>query len=356
MPNYSRHDATKDGLATIIVTLMLIPQSLAYAMVAGLPPVVGLYASILPLIAYTLLGTSKTLAVGPVAVISLMTAEAVAPLFEMGSQGYITAAATLAFLSGIVLFLMSVLRLGFLTTFLSHPVLSGFMTASGILISIGQFKHILGVPLHGENVIQRLTNLILALPQTNFYTLLIGVSCLIALIYARKSLRPHLIKLGLSSELAGLTTSLALFLWRTSRPHIAVVGLIEGTQHFRNILRFNVIQSKTVLSLRIDESLYFANARYLEDQIPEYLEQYPQTQDLVLMLSGVNMVDASALESLMLIHDRLNESNIQLHLSEVKGPVMDNIHKSNFFERFKGKVYVSQYEAMADLDRSIFNH
>ncbi|MFV8422841.1 SulP family inorganic anion transporter [Vibrio parahaemolyticus] len=560
LPDYSRHDATKDGLAAIIVTLMLIPQSLAYAMVAGLPPVVGLYASILPLIAYTLLGTSKTLAVGPVAVISLMTAEAVAPLFETGSQGYITAAATLAFLSGIVLLLMSVLRLGFLTTFLSHPVLSGFMTASGILISIGQFKHILGVPLHGENVIERLTNLILALPETNFYTLLIGTSCLIALIYARKNLKTSLIKLGLSSELAshvtklapvmvmilsivlvavfdldkkgvsvvgqipsglpsfslpsldlaligdlfpaaillsiigfvesasvgqtlaakrrqriepnqelialsganiasainggfpvtgglsrsvvnydagaetplagtftaigigitvlyftplftylphavlaatiivavsalidvkaiihtwksaksdaiamfltiigvlafnveigvlaGLATSLALFLWRTSRPHIAVVGLIEGTQHFRNILRFNVIQSKTVLSLRIDESLYFANARYLEDQIPEYLEQYPQIQHLVLMLSGVNMVDASALESLTLIHDRLKESEIQLHLSEVKGPVMDDILKSDFFEHLKGKVYISHYEAMADLDSSICN-
>ncbi|SHE78987.1 STAS domain-containing protein [Vibrio gazogenes] len=151
----------------------------------------------------------------------------------------------------------------------------------------------------------------------------------------------------------GLASSLALFLWRTSRPHIAVVGLIEGTQHFRNIHRFNVIQSKTVLSLRIDESLYFANARYLEDQIPEYMEQYPQTQHLVLMLSGVNMIDASALESLTLIHDRLKESEIQLHLSEVKGPIMDDMQKSDFFEHFKGKVYISQYEAMADLDSSV---
>ncbi|WP_321284931.1 sulfate permease [uncultured Vibrio sp.] len=558
LPGYTRHDATKDSLAAVIVTLMLIPQSLAYAMVAGLPPVTGLYASILPLIAYTILGTSKTLAVGPVAVVSLMTAESISPLFEIGSQGYISAATTLAFLSGVVLLLMSVLRLGFLTTFLSHPVLSGFMTASGILITIGQVKHILGVPLHGENVIQRLIELILAIPQANLPTTLIGVSCLIALIYSRRSLKPGLIKSGLSpilaghitklapvffmilsiglvawfgldkkgvsvvgqiprglpgfslplldlelirellpyailisiigfvesasvgqtlaakrrqriepnqelialsganivsslnggfpvtgglsrsvvnydagaetplagtftaigigitvlyftplftylpnavlaatiivavsslidikaiihtwksarsdaiamlltivgvlafnveiGVLAGLFSSLALFLWRTSRPHIAIVGLIEGTHHFRNIHRFNVLQSETVLSLRFDESLYFANARYLEDKIPEYLEQYPQTQHLVLMLSGVNMVDASALESLALIHNRLKETNIQMHLSEVKGPVMDQIDRSDFIEHFKGKIFLSQFDAINELDSAL---
>lgn len=559
LPTYSRQDATKDGLAAIIVTLMLIPQSLAYAMVAGLPPVNGLYASILPLIAYTLLGTSKTLAVGPVAVISLMTAEAVSPLFESGSEGYIVAAATLAFLSGVVLFLMSLFRLGFLTTFLSHPVLSGFMTASGILIAIGQFKHILGVSLHGENVIQQIFNLLLSVPNANPYTLAVGISCLVALIWARRSLKPRLVKLGVSSVLAGhltklapvmimllsilivylfgladkgvsvvgqvpsglpnfslpsldikiigdllpaaillsiigfvesasvgqtlaakrrqriypnqelvalsganiasainggfpvtgglsrsvvnfdagaetplagaltaigigitvlfftpvftflphavlaatiivavsalidikaiahtwksaksdavamlltivgvlafnvevgivagLSASLALFLWRTSRPHIAIVGLIEGTEHFRNIKRFKVIQSKTVLTLRIDESLYFANARYLEDKIPEYLELYPQTQHLVLMLSGVNMVDVSALESLALIHDRLLESGIQMHLSEVKGPVMDEIQNSDFLaHHFKGIIYISQYQALSELDSAL---
>lgn len=560
LPDYSRQDAIKDGLAAIIVTLMLIPQSLAFAMVAGLPPVTGLYASILPLVAYTLLGTSKTLAVGPVAVISLMTAEAVSPLFASGSEGYITAAATLAFLSGVVLFLMSVFRLGFLTTFLSHPVLSGFMTASGILISIGQFKHIMGVSLHGENALERLINLMLAIPQTNIYTLIIGIASLAALIYARRSLKANLIRLGLSESLAahatklapvvmmllsiavvalfgldnkgvsvvgdipsglpsfaipsldpglivdllpaaillsligfvesasvgqalaakrkerispnqelialsganvasalhggfpvtgglsrsvvnydagaetplagtftaigigitvlyftplftylphavlaatiivavsalidvkailhtwksaksdaiamfltiigvlafnveigvlaGLASSLALLLWRTSRPHIAVVGLIAGTEHFRNIYRFNVVQSKTVLSLRIDESLYFANARYLEDKIPEYIEQFPHTKHLVLMLSGVNMVDTSALESLELINDRLHESGIELHFSEIKGPVMDDMQKSDFFSHFKGRIYISHYEAMADLDSSVLS-
>lgn len=100
LPEYTRQAASKDGVAAIIVTLMLVPQSLAYAIVAGLPPVYGLYASILPLVAYTLLGTSKTLAVGPVAVISLMTAEAIAPLHDVGTHAYVTAAATLAFYLG----------------------------------------------------------------------------------------------------------------------------------------------------------------------------------------------------------------------------------------------------------------
>jgi SulP family sulfate permease len=558
LPGYSRYDAAKDGVAAIIVTLMLIPQSLAYAMIAGLPPVMGLYASILPLVAYTILGTSKTLAVGPVAVISLMTAESISPLYIPGSEGYIIAAATLAFLCGVILLLMSIFRLGFLTTFLSHPVLSGFMTASGILIAIGQFKHILGVPLLGENVVEQISNLILALPNSNPYTFCLGALSLAALVFTRRSLKRLLLKLGVSRSLAGhaaklgpvvvmllsigavslfaltekgvsvvgqvptglpgfvppqldmglisallpsailisvigfvesasvgqtlaakrrqrilpnqelvalsganiasafnggfpvtgglsrsvvnydagaqtplagtltalgigitvvyftplfiylphavlaatiivavsalidigvlihtwkssksdaaamlLTvigvllfnvetgilaggsSSLALFLWRTSRPHIAIVGLLEGTQHFRNIHRFNVLQSKTVLTLRIDESLYFANSRYLEDRIPEYLEQYPDTRHLVLMLSGVNMVDTSALESLALIHDRLIEAEIQMHLSEVKGPVMDELQKFDFLNYFQGNIYITQYDAFIDLDKTM---
>jgi len=126
--HYDRTAAAKDGLAALIVTLMLIPQSLAYAMLAGLPPVTGLYASMLPLIAYTLFGTSRTLAVGPVAVVSLMTAAALGPLFAVGSAEYAGAAMLLAMLSGAVLLAMAVLRLGFLANFLSQPVISGFIT------------------------------------------------------------------------------------------------------------------------------------------------------------------------------------------------------------------------------------
>ena len=130
---YDRATLTSDGLAALIVTIMLIPQSLAYAMLAGLPPVVGLYASILPLVAYALFGTSRTLAVGPVAVVSLLTATAVGSVAEPGTPEYLGAAITLALLSGLMLTVMGVLRLGLVANLLSHPVISGFITASGIL-------------------------------------------------------------------------------------------------------------------------------------------------------------------------------------------------------------------------------
>ena len=133
---------TNDLVAAVIITIMLIPQSLAYALLAGLPPVVGLYASILPLVAYALFGTSRTLAVGPVAVLSLMTASAAGTVAAQGTAEYVEAAITLAALSGIMLAVLGFLRLGFLANLLSHPVISGFITASGVLIATSQIKHI----------------------------------------------------------------------------------------------------------------------------------------------------------------------------------------------------------------------
>jgi len=118
----------------------------------------------------------------------------------------------------------------------------------------------------------------------------------------------------------------------------------------RNIERFNVIQSDTVLSLRVDESLYFPNARYLEERIIELMVDYPDCQHLVLMCSGVNLIDASALDSLEAIAERLTAAQVQLHLSEVKGPVMDQLRRSDFLNEFGGQVFVSQYAAMQALD------
>ena len=142
---YRRADALSDGMAALIVTVMLIPQSLAYAMLAGLPAEVGLYASMLPLLGYALFGSSRTLAVGPVAVASLMTAAAVSKVAESGTDQYLAAAVILALLSGVMLSAMALLRLGWIANLLSHPVISGFITASGILIAASQIKHILGV-------------------------------------------------------------------------------------------------------------------------------------------------------------------------------------------------------------------
>lgn len=142
---YDRNAFSKDMIAAVIVTIMLIPQSLAYALLAGLPPEAGIYASIAPIILYAIFGTSRALAVGPVAVVSLLTASAVGQVAEAGTAGYAVAALTLAFLSGAFLVLLGVLRLGFLANFLSHPVIAGFITASGILIAFSQLKHLLGV-------------------------------------------------------------------------------------------------------------------------------------------------------------------------------------------------------------------
>jgi SulP family sulfate permease len=150
--------------------------------------------------------------------------------------------------------------------------------------------------------------------------------------------------------LLGVGLSLLLFLWRTSRPHMAVVGQLPGSEHFRNILRFAVVESPSVLSLRVDESLYFPNARYLEERIGELIATRPLVRHLVLMCPGVNLIDASALDSLEAIVERLHSAGVQLHLSEVKGPVMDQLKRSDFLERFGGRVFVSQFEALRALD------
>lgn len=553
-PSYGKSDAVKDLVAAAIVTLMLVPQSLAYAMLAGLPPHVGLYASILPLVVYAIFGTSRTLAVGPVAVVSLMTAAAVSKIAVSGTPEYLAAAVTLAFLSGLFLLIMGMLRLGFIANFLSHQVISGFITASGILIATSQLKHILGIKAEGETLPAMLHSLSGGLDHINVYALGIGVTAIAFLFWVRKRLKPLLVRLGLKPSLAdllakagpvvvialsilavvgfgleakgvkivgaipaglppltlpmfdlklwtsmapaavlislvgfvesisiaqtlaakrrqrivpnqelvglgvanvaaamsggypvtggfsrsivnfdagaetplagaftavgilaatlfltplfqylpqavlaativvavlslvdigaiqrtfkysksdfasmaativtvlligvetgimiGVFLSLILFLWRTSQPHVAIVGQVPGTEHFRNVDRYAVITHPHLLALRIDESLYFANAGYLEDKIYEQVAARPEVKHVILMCSAVNMIDASALESLNAISHRLNSANVSFHLSEVKGPVMDSLKRSDFFDHFKGQVFLSQFEGVKAL-------
>jgi SulP family sulfate permease len=553
-PSYTKADAVSDFVAAVIVTIMLVPQSLAYAMLAGLPPYIGLYASILPLVVYAIFGTSRTLAVGPVAVVSLMTAAAAGQVAAQGTPEYLTAAITLAFLSGLVLVAMAVLRLGFLANFLSHPVISAFISASGILIAASQMKHILGIKAEGDTLPRMIQESMESISQTNPYTLAVGAASVIFLFWVRKSLKPLLVRVGLkprpadliakagpvaaiavsilavvtlglsdkgvkivgaipaglppfalpsfdlqlwaelipgavlislvgfvesisvahtlaakrrqrigaNQELAGLgaaniaaaisagypvtggfarsvvnfdagaetplagaytavgilaatlfltplfgflpqavlaatiivavlslvdlaaikrtfvyskadfaamaTTivlvllvgveagivagvalSLLMFLWRTSRPHIAIVGQVPGTEHFRNVERHKVITHPELLTIRIDESLYFANARFLEDTIYDQVAARPEIKQVVLMCSAVNLIDASALESLEAIAHRLSIAGVEFHLSEVKGPVMDALRRSDFFKHFTGKVFLSQFEAVRDL-------
>ncbi|MGE0502238.1 MAG: SulP family inorganic anion transporter [Rhizobiaceae bacterium] len=553
---YSRKQVEHDLLAAVIVTIMLVPQSLAYAMLAGLPPHVGLYASILPLVAYAIFGTSRTLAVGPVAVVSLMTAAAAGQVAAQGTDAYLEAAIALALLSGLILVAMSVLRLGFLANFLSHPAISGFISASGILITASQAKHILGVSAAGETLPAMISELVPKLGGTNPYTLTIGVLSLAFLFWVRKRLKPLLVGMGLTARsaemiakagpvaaigatigavltfkleahgvkivgdipaglppfalpefdpalwqrllpaaavislvgfvesvsvaqtlaakrrqriapdheltglgaaniasalsggypvtggfarsvvnfdagaetpmagvftalgilaatlvltpmfrflpqavlaatiivavlslvdtkaimrtfaysksdfaamavtiaavlvvgveagiLAGVGLSLILFLYRTSRPHVAVVGQVPGTEHFRNVERHTVITHPEILSIRVDESLYFANARFLEDTLQEAVATRPELKHVVLMCPAVNMIDASALESLEAIAHRLADAGVGFHLSEIKGPVMDRLKRSDFFEHFQGSVFLSHHDAIRDLAR-----
>ena len=547
---YDKTALTNDTVAAVIVTIMLIPQSLAYAMLAVLPPEAGIYASIAPIILYAIFGTSNALAVGPVAVVSLLTASAVGQVAEQGTAGYAIAALTLAGLSGAFLLVLGLFRLGFIANFLSHPVIAGFITASGILIATSQIKHILGVDAHGHTLPEMVGSLFTHLGQTSLVTLVIGVAATAFLFWVRKGLKPRLLGLGLKPMLADILTkagpvaavfvttlatwalglsergvavvgtvpqslppltmpglspdlirqlavpavlisiigfvesisvaqtlaakkrqridpdqeliglgaanigaaftggypvtggfarsvvnfdagaqtpaagaftamglavaavaltplvyflptatlaatiivavlslvdmsilrktwrysrsdfaavaativltltmgveigvasgvilSLFLHLYKTTKPHVAEVGLVPGTQHFRNILRHDVATCPTLVTLRVDENLYFVNARFLEDMVMARVAEDKDLKNVVLMFSAVNAVDYSALESLEAINTRLTELGIGLHLSEVKGPVMDRLRGTHFIEHMNGRVFLSQYDA-----------
>ena len=553
--DYNRDTLSNDLVAAVIVTIMLIPQSLAYALLAGLPPEMGLYASILPLLAYALFGTSRVLAVGPVAIISLMTAAAVGQMALSGTAEYATAAIVLAFMSGLILLVMGVLRLGFLANFLSHPVIAGFMAAAIMLIATSQIKHLFGIRAYGNDLITLGKSLMAGAGQANPATVAIAVAACGFLIWARKGLKPLLKRAGVPPRLveilsktgplvvvavttlavwalgleqrgvaivgelprgippltmpsfdadvwnsllvsailisiigfvesvsvgqtlaarkrqrivpdqelvglgmanigsaisggypvtggfsrsvvnfdsgaktpaaggftaigillaalfltpalyylpkaalssiiivavlslldlsmlrktwayskpdffgvavtilmtllfgvkigvsAGVLLSLVLFLYKTSRPHIAEVGRVPGTEHFRNILRHAVETTPAILTIRIDESLYFANARYLEDYVLDRVVGDKCLRHVVLMCSAVNEIDMSALESIETIMHRLDSLGIKLHLSEVKGPVMDRLKRTGLLQDLTGEVFLSQFHATEQLN------
>ncbi|MHA6344931.1 SulP family inorganic anion transporter [Roseivivax sp. CAU 1761] len=546
---YNRACLSGDLLAAGIVTIMLVPQSLAYAMLAGLPPEAGIYASILPIILYAAFGTSRSLAVGPVAVLSLMTAAAIGKLGGAGIDP-VTAALSLALLSGAMLLALGLLKLGFLANFLSHPVIAGFIAASGILIAASQLRHILGIEGGGHDLIEIGANLYEGLGDIHLVTVVIGVAALAFLFWVRRGMKPALRRIGLGERAAdagakagpilavvvttlavsaldleargvaivgavpgqlppltlpdlspatlgalalpaflisiigfvesisvaqtlaakkrqridpdqeliglgtanlgaaftggfpvtggfarsvvnhdagaetqaagaftavglalaalfltpllyflptatlaatiivavlslvdltvlrhawwisrtdfaavsltilltlligveagvaaGVATSILLHLYKTSRPHIAVVGRVPGTEHFRNVLRHRVETQPHMLMLRMDESLYFPNARFLEDRLSEYIADRPELREVVLQFSAVNEIDLSALHSLEAINARLHEAGIRLHLSEVKGPVMDRLRRSHFLDALTGRVFLSQQES-----------
>ncbi len=552
---YSRQTFTNDLIVALIVTIMLIPQSLAYALLAGLPAQVGLYASIAPLLVYAIFGTSRTLAVGPVAVASLMTAAAAGAIAAQGTPEYAGATIALALISGLLLFAMGLLRLGFLSNFLSHPVISGFITASGIQIAAGQLAPVLGIKGEGENLVELVESLWHNIGNTNLQTAVIGFGSLAFLFWVRGNLKPLLRRVGLAERtsdilakvgpavaivlattavwglglsdkgvrivgtvpqglpkitmppmdlslwtkllvpallisivgyvesisvaltlaakrrqrvdpdqelialgasnigaavsggfpvtggfarsvvnfeagaetpaagaftavgialatlfltpllfflpnatlaatiivavlslvdlkalkhtysyskadfaamaatilftlvrgveqglIVGVGLAIFLHLYSTSKPHIAIVGQIPGTTHFRNIARHDVVTDSEILSLRIDESLYFPNARYIEDHINGAVAANPAVRHVILECPAVNHIDASALESLEAINQRLKDGGISFHLSEVKGPVMDRLKRSHFLHELTGKVHLTQFDAVSSIN------
>jgi sulfate permease, SulP family len=154
----------------------------------------------------------------------------------------------------------------------------------------------------------------------------------------------------------GVGLSIFLHLYSTSRPHVAVVGQIPGTAHFRNVTRHTVVTDPEILSLRVDESLYFPNARFLEDRINEAVAANPAISHVILECPAVNAIDASALESLEAINHRLKDGGITFHLSEVKGPVMDRLKRSHFLQELTGKVHLSQYDAVSSINPNLARH
>ena len=551
---YNRVILGDDLLAAFIVTIMLIPQSLAYALLAGLPAEIGLYASMLPLVAYTIFGTSSALAVGPVAVVSLMTAAAISNLNILEPSDIILAAGILAALSGIILVLMGFLKLGFLANFLSHPVISGFITASGIVIAISQLKHIFGITAAGHTLPQIVQSLMLNIQQFNGYTACIGIISIGFLLWMRLFVHSILSKIGIASNtvsfltklgpvliiistiiitkwlaldqqgvavigfvpsqlpqlgfptitsglwvelmasaflisiigfvesvsvaqtlaakkrqhidpnqeliglgaaniasaassgypvtggfarsvvnfdagaatpaagafsalgialatlfltpwlfylpkavlaatiivavlslvdftilrktwiysksdfgavaltlfgtlafgveigvLLGVASSLLLYLLKTATPHIAIVGQVADSEHFRNVNRHSVRTWSNLLSIRIDQSLYFANARALEDFITASLAHNSEIEHVILQCTAINEIDASAIESLEAIIHKLDLMEVCFHLSEVKGPVMDRLKRIDFQSHLTGSIFLSHIDAIRKL-------
>ncbi|MFT4666338.1 MAG: SulP family sulfate permease [Polaribacter sp.] len=187
LPKYGTAEFKGDLSAGLTVGVMLVPQGMAYAMLAGLPPIYGLYAAILPLIIYAIFGTSRQLAVGPVAMVSLLIAAGVGKMAETGSDDFIQLAILLALMVGVIQLLMGLFRLGFLVNFLSHPVVSGFTSAAALIIAFSQLKHLLGINIpRSSQIFDTISNSFQNIEQTNIYTLGIGLAAILLILISKK--------------------------------------------------------------------------------------------------------------------------------------------------------------------------
>jgi len=237
LSHYNKDTLSSDMIAALIVTIMLIPQSLAYALLAGLPPEVGLYASIFPLLAYAIFGTSRTLAVGPVAVVSLLTASTIGAIAAQGTADYLTAAILLAFISGLFLLILGIFKLGFLANFLSHPVITGFINAAALIIATSQLKHLLGIKVSGRGFYELVTSILSQISKTNLITLSLGIAVAAFLLWSRKGLKDLLIAKGIKPLMAAIiskagpliavtVTVLVSYLFNLEQYGVRIVGNI----------------------------------------------------------------------------------------------------------------------------------
>ena len=187
LPNYKKEFFKNDLGAGLAVGIMLIPQGIAYAMIAGLPPIYGLYTAMIPQMVYAVFGTSRQLAVGPVAMDSLIVASGVATLAEIGTEHFIEFAILLAFMMGVLQVLFGIFKLGFLVNFLSRPVISGFTSAAALIIALSQLKHLLGIDIQRNNQIHSLVYEALQnIKDTNLITLAIGVVSILILVFFKQ--------------------------------------------------------------------------------------------------------------------------------------------------------------------------
>jgi len=560
LQNYQRSIFISDLMAGIIVAIMLVPQGMAYAFLAGLPPQYGLYASILPLMMYALLGSSRSLAVGPVAIASLMVGSTISQFAEQGTEAYVNAAVNLSLLVGVILLILRSLHLGSIVNFMSHSVISGFTSAAAILIAISQLKHFFGMDIpRNIPVWETFGFLFDHISQTSLAALAIGLisvavlwitkgklccwleslhvptwvaqpickagpmfavlvgsiivwggdldqtaqvstvgtipqglpdlfavhldfalwqdlftpALLIALIgflesvsvgtvlasKRRERIDPNkeLIALGMANLgsaisgtypvaggfgrsmvnhsagaqttvasmisaflvllsvlfltplfyylpkatlgaviimaviplidfssfrqcwkfnkadaltllatfvlvilfgvelgiLCGIGISIALLLYRSSQPHIAVVGRVGASEHFRNIERHDVTTYNHTLAIRVDESLYFANTRYVEEFILKQCANRTELHHIVLICNAVNFIDASALETLENLTLKLRDEGITLHFAEIKGPVMDQLLNTHFLDHLgEGRIFFTTDEAIRTLTKT----
>ena len=558
LPSYSKTQLSGDINAGMVTAIMLVPQSMAYALLAGLPPEMGLYASIIPLMLYAVFGSSRVLAVGPVALVSLMVASTLNGLDGVQETAQLmNAAELLALMVGVISIVMGLLRIGFIASLVSHHVISGFTSAAALIIFFSQLKHLLGVGIpRTHNIFAILGRAYEKLPALNLASFAIGVGSVVILLFFKNHLEKLLSRIGLNRSLgetmtkagalvvvvlsslvvyglgldvshgvkivgvipqglpdlmfpdldlalmetllpsaflisfigfiesvsvakvlasrrrqkitpnqelvglgaanigaaisggypvtggfsrssvnfqAGANTPLAalitaflvamtvafltplfhylpkavlasiimvailtlvdikgvkrawnysredafslistfvavlaagveiglaigvviailLHLWRISRPHVAIIGRVQGTEHFRNFQRHEVMRSEEVAAARIDESLMFANAAWFEDWALGLVADNPKIQHLVLNCAAINYIDGSALEVFERLEDELVNAGVTLHLADVKGPVMDRLKKAGFADHLGvERIHLSTHDAMTCL-------